>query len=195
MNPCFAIIDANTLESMALKDMLWEIFDHVEVLCYNTLESFIKDSNRHFVHFFLSSPILFSNSEEFETLKDKTTVLTEGKDDNLVKTGFHTLDISASEETMMDRLRMLDRTWHQSKSEPLSGNEDEAVTRLSEREKQVLAYMVKGLINKEIAKELDISVTTVIFHRNNICEKLHTRSVGRLTVYAVLSGIVSIKEI
>lgn len=180
---------------MALKDMLWEIFDHVEVLCYNTLESFIKDSNRHFVHFFLSSSILFSNSEEFETLKDRTTILTEGKDENLAKTGFHTLDISADEEAIMDSLRTLEGTWHQSAASPLSGNEDEVVTKLSEREKQVLSYMVKGLINKEIAKELGISLTTVIFHRNNICEKLHTRSVGRLTVYAVLSGIVSIKEI
>ena len=55
--------------------------------------------------------------------------------------------------------------------------------------------MVKGLINKEIAKELNISTTTVIFHRNNICDKLQTRSIGKLTIYAVLSGIVSIKEI
>ena len=67
--------------------------------------------------------------------------------------------------------------------------------KLSEREKEVLRLMVKGLINKEIAKELDISTTTVIFHRNNICDKLQTRSVGKLTIYAVLSGIVSIKEI
>ena len=65
----------------------------------------------------------------------------------------------------------------------------------TEREKEVLRLIVKGLINKEIAKELDISLPTVIFHRNNICNKLQTRSIGKLTVYAVLSGIVSIKEI
>ena len=46
-----------------------------------------------------------------------------------------------------------------------------------------------------IAKELNISQTTVIFHRNNLCDKLGTRSIGKLTIYAVLSGIVSIKEI
>lgn len=66
---------------------------------------------------------------------------------------------------------------------------------LSPREKDVLSLMVKGLINKEIAKELGISLTTVIFHRNNICEKLQTRSIGRLTILAVLSGIVDINEI
>ena len=77
-------------------------------------------------------------------------------------------------------------------------SDDTAASRknkLSDREKEVLKLMVKGLINKEIAKELNISTPTVIFHRNNICEKLKTRSLGKLTIYAVLSGIVSIKEI
>ena len=66
---------------------------------------------------------------------------------------------------------------------------------LSEREKDVLKLIVKGYINKEIAQKLNISLTTVIFHRNNICEKLQTRSIGKLTIFAVLSGIVDIKEI
>ena len=67
--------------------------------------------------------------------------------------------------------------------------------RLSPREKDVLSLMVKGLINKEIARELNISLTTVIFHRNNICEKLQTRSLGKLTIFAVFSGIVDLNEI
>ena len=50
-------------------------------------------------------------------------------------------------------------------------------------------------IKNEIAKELNISTTTVIFHRNNISEKLKTRSLGRLTIYAVLNNIVSLSEI
>jgi DNA-binding CsgD family transcriptional regulator len=55
--------------------------------------------------------------------------------------------------------------------------------------------MVKGYINKEIADRLNISLTTVIFHRNNICDKLQTRSVGKLTIYAVLAGILQLNEI
>jgi FixJ family two-component response regulator len=55
--------------------------------------------------------------------------------------------------------------------------------------------MVKGMINKEMAETLGISATTVIFHRNNICEKLQTRSIGKLTIFAVLSGIIDINEI
>ena len=66
---------------------------------------------------------------------------------------------------------------------------------LSDREKDILVLLVQGLINKEIADRLGIAVTTVIFHRNNICTKLGTRSVGRMTIYAVLAGLVDVSSI
>lgn len=193
MNPCFAIIDRNTLESIALKDILWELFNHVEIHSYDTMDSFIRDSNRHFVHFFVSSEMLFTDSDEFDTLKHMTTVLTAGQSPNIDLSGYWTLDITASEEDIVTRLMELQKIGHYGKM--ATSLEDSRKSRLSDREKEVLSLMVKGLINKEIAKELDISTTTVIFHRNNICDKLGTRSIGKLTVYAVLSGIVSIKEI
>ena len=196
MNPCFAIIDRNTLESTALKDILWELFNHVELHMYNSIDSFIRDSNRHFVHFFVSSEMLFSDSDEFDTLKHMTTVLTDGKNPNIDQSGCRTLDITASEEEIVTRLMDLQKMGHYGEMtatvKEMSGSKK---NRLSDREKDVLRLMVKGLINKEIAKELNISTTTVIFHRNNICDKLQTRSIGKLTIYAVLSGIVSIKEI
>ncbi|MBR5836778.1 MAG: helix-turn-helix transcriptional regulator [Bacteroidales bacterium] len=196
MNPCFAIIDRNTLESTALKDILWELFNHVELHMYNSIDSFIRDSNRHFVHFFVSSELLFSDSDEFDTLKHMTTVLTDGKNPNIDQSGYRTLDITASEEEIVTRLMDLQKMGHYGEMtatvKEMSGSKK---NRLSDREKDVLRLMVKGLINKEIAKELNISTTTVIFHRNNICDKLQTRSIGKLTIYAVLSGIVSIKEI
>ncbi len=196
MNPCFAIIDRNTLESIALKDILWELFNHVEIHAYDSVDSFIRDSNRHFVHFFVSAEMLFSDSDEFDTLKHMTTILTDGVNPNIDNFGYRTLDITASEEEIVTRLMDLQKIGHYGNmattAKDVSGSQKH---RLSEREKEVLRLMVKGLINKEIAKELDISTTTVIFHRNNICDKLGTRSVGKLTIYAVLSGIVSIKEI
>ena len=196
MNPCFAIIDRNTLESTALKDILWELFNHVELHMYNSIDSFIRDSNRHFVHFFVSSEMLFSDSDEFDTLKHMTTVLTDGQNPNIDQSGYRTLDITASEEEIVTRLMDLQKMGHYGEmtatAKDMSGTKK---NRLSDREKDVLRLMVKGHLNKEIAKELNISTTTVIFHRNNICDKLQTRSIGKLTIYAVLSGIVSIKEI
>lgn len=196
MNPCFAIIDRNTLENTALKEILSQVFNQVEIQSYNSMESFIRDSNRHFIHFFVSSDILFTDAEEFETLKDMTTVLSLGRNTNIEKSGFRTLDVSYNEEELVCRLVQLQKIGHYGNIEAKAQiSKDKSNRCLSNREKEVLKLMVMGLINKEIAQKLNISLTTVIFHRNNICEKLQTRSIGKLTIFAVLSGIVDIKEI
>ena len=195
MNPCFAIIDRNTLESIALKDILWELFNHVEVHSYDSMDSFIRDSNRHFVHFFVSMEMLFSDSEEFDTLKHMTTVLTDGENQSIDLSGYRTLNITSSEEHIVTRLMDLQKMGHYGEMTTAKDSSGPKKDRLSEREKEVLKLMVKGMTSKEIANELDISVPTAVFHRNNICDKMGTRSIGKLTIYAVLSGIVSIKEI
>ncbi len=196
MNPCIAIIDHNTLSSIALQNILTDNFRNVEICAYGTMNDFIKDSNRHFIHFFVSSDIMFRHIDEFETLRSQTTVLSEGEDRRFCKAGYNVLDISMSENEITGKLlkiqlvsRYEDNDLNCGKRERNNGEE------LSPREKDVLKLMVKGLINKEIAETLGISMTTVIFHRNNICEKLQTRSLGRLTIFAVLSGIIDINEI
>jgi len=49
-------------------------------------------------------------------------------------------------------------------------------TRLSPREQQVLEYLAKGFLYKEISSALDISYDTVHNHIRHIYEKLHVRS-------------------
>lgn len=195
MEPCFAIIDRNTLSYMALKHVLQDMFNHVEVLAYNTVEEFIRDSNRHFVHFFVSSDILFLNADEFEMLKHQTTVLSAGPASNIEKSGYRLLDISLSEEQITEQLKHLQNTGRYEDCSKPSIDIADSLHRLSQREKEVLRLIVKGKLNKEVADELNISLATAIFHRNNICDKLQTRSVGKLTVIAVLSGLVDINEI
>ena len=63
------------------------------------------------------------------------------------------------------------------------------------REIEVLSLVAQGLINKEIADRLCISLTTVITHRKNITEKLNMRSVSALTIYAVMHGYVDLDKI
>ena len=195
MDPCFAIIDRNTLSYVALRHVLQDMFNHVDVFAYNSIEEFIRDSNRHFVHFFVSSDILFCNAEEFDTLKSQTTILYTGSAGNIEKNGYRILDVSLSEEKIVEQLMHLQSTGkYENKISPTK-SADDVVQRLSQREKDVLRLIVKGRLNKEIAGELGISMPTAIFHRNNICDKLQTRSVGKLTVMAVLSGLVDINEI
>ena len=69
------------------------------------------------------------------------------------------------------------------------------VHELSAREIEVLILITKGLINKEIADKLNISLTTVISHRKNITEKLGIKSVSGLTVYAVMNGYIEADRI
>ena len=66
---------------------------------------------------------------------------------------------------------------------------------LSEREKELLSYVVQGLTNIEIATKLFISINTVITHRKNISRKLNIHSVAGLTIYAIVNDIVSLDNI
>lgn len=190
MTPCFAIIDSNTLSRMSLQGILKDIYDQVEIYCYSNIIEFIRDSNRHFVHFFVSDGILFADADEFETLKPQTTVICQGHNEALARAGFRTVDCTMPEQEIVSALLELDESLKRKSESNIS-----ITDRLSAREKEVLVLIVKGLINKEIAQHLNISTPTAIFHRNNICEKLQTRSIGKLTVYAVLSGLVDLKEI
>ena len=63
---------------------------------------------------------------------------------------------------------------------------------LSDREKEVLVEVAKGLLNKEIADKLNISINTVITHRKNITRKTGIKTTPGLTVYAILNGMVNI---
>lgn len=66
---------------------------------------------------------------------------------------------------------------------------------LSEREKDVLVCLAKGMKNSEIADLLHISVHTVITHRKNIVRKTGIKSVAALTVYAILNNLIDEKDI
>ena len=59
----------------------------------------------------------------------------------------------------------------------------------------MLSLVVRGYINKEIADELNIGLSTVITHRKNITDKLGFKSVSALTIYAVMHGYVDINQI
>ena len=66
---------------------------------------------------------------------------------------------------------------------------------LSPRETEVTVLLAKGRINKEIADQLNISLTTVITHRKNIMEKLGARSLVDIIIYAVVNGLVDVGEL
>jgi len=72
---------------------------------------------------------------------------------------------------------------------------NDATEELSDREKDVLIQVVKGLSNKEIADVLCISMHTVIAHRKNITRKLNIHSTAGLTIYAIVNHLVDISTV
>ena len=74
-------------------------------------------------------------------------------------------------------------------------NDEPDTAPLSDREKDVLVCLSKGLKNNEIADKLNISVHTVITHRKNIVRKTGIKSVAALTVYAILNNLIEEKDI
>ncbi len=66
------------------------------------------------------------------------------------------------------------------------------VSKLSQREKEVLQLISEGHKNKAIAQQLKISIKTVDVHRINLKKKLNIHSVAELTKFAIAEGITSV---
>ena len=61
---------------------------------------------------------------------------------------------------------------------------------LTDREKEVLQLLAEGRSNKEVASELDLSLSTVETHRANLMQKLNLHNTAELVLYAVRKGII-----
>ncbi|MDR0893473.1 MAG: response regulator transcription factor [Mediterranea sp.] len=66
---------------------------------------------------------------------------------------------------------------------------------LSQREKEIVVCVVKGMTNKEIAESLFLSIHTVITHRRNISKKLQIHSAAGLTIYAIVNKLVALSDV
>ena len=66
---------------------------------------------------------------------------------------------------------------------------------LSQREKEIVVCVVKGMTNKEIAENLFLSIHTVITHRRNISKKLQIHSAAGLTIYAIVNKLVTLNDV
>jgi two-component system nitrate/nitrite response regulator NarL len=83
-----------------------------------------------------------------------------------------------------------------SRNQPVSQPDPELenFSRLSEREKEVVRLIGKGLKNKRISTELCISETTVRHHLTSIYNKLGVSDRLELLVYAHRYGLVAVHK-
>lgn len=193
--PKIAIIDSNTLSLLGLKQLLLNVLPIMTIDTYGSFAELESNDSEQYFHYFVSMNIVISNRTFFSERRRKTIVLTLSLNDTSQLSEFHSLCINQPEQQLVRSLLMLEQHAHAEGRNlpPMPRVLQQKI--LSDREIEVMALIVQGYINKEIADQLNISLSTVITHRKNIMDKLGMKSVSALTIYAVMHGYVDINKI
>ena len=193
--PKIAIVDSNTLASLGLKQLLLNVMPIMTVDTFGSFSELESNNPDTYFHYFVAMDIVIRNRQFFINHKQKTIVLTLSLNDSAQLTDFHSLYINQPEHELVRALLTLQQHAHGGGRNlpPMPQILQQKI--LSDREIEVMSLIVQGYINKEIADQLNIGLSTVITHRKNIMEKLGMKSVSALTIYAVMHGYVDINKI
>lgn len=194
--PSLVILDANALSLVGLRTLLERILPPgVEIVCCSRFAE-LQAVQGPVAHYFISAQMLVEHTAHFLPLIHQTIVTVSGRATLPQQSQFHVLDVQQPEDALVRALLTLMSHAHgHGQHLPARPQHATASSVLSPREIDVLSLIARGLINKEIADRLCISLTTVISHRKNIMDKLQLRSVSALTIYAVVNGYVDVSEI
>lgn len=97
--------------------------------------------------------------------------------------------------SIFDDLDLLSKKIHGLMNVAEEDEELDSQEALSQREKEIVVCVVKGMTNKEIAENLFLSIHTVITHRRNISKKLQIHSAAGLTIYAIVNKLVTLNDV
>ena len=186
MRPKIAIIDNNVLATIGLKSLLQNVMPIADIETFSTLNELETAGAQQFIHYFVALKIMLENRPFF---------LAQHQTHEHKVMEFKTLCISTSEEQLVKAILQLEQYGHPGGRNLPEMPKALKTKLLTDREIEVLALIAQGFINKEIGRQLNIGLTTVISHRKNITEKLGMKSVSALTIYAVMHGYVDINKI
>jgi|YNPMSStandDraft_2_1061718.scaffolds.fasta_scaffold06927_3 DNA-binding CsgD family transcriptional regulator len=163
------------------------------VLSFHSLDTFLKSSKNKEVQILLLNPNqIINNEKEFEkwyynsSLEQLIAIIYQIYTEEQLKIFHNSYIIIQPFTQLINKILTYQKTKNDAKVE---------LKVLSEREKEVLKYLAKGLSVKEIAEKMFLSPHTVLTHRKNIREKTGIKTISGLTVYAVSSKLVSISEL
>lgn len=185
-----AVILENTLQQEGLRSILDTYFSPLKISFYNSLQELYETEHDSFDYYFTTSDLFAFNIDFFLPRKSKTIILLNNCQQKRISSTNYINYISTdnSIEEIIDQLQNL--LANDNCSSQGEGNKN-----LSVREIDVLQLIVKGIINKEIADKLSISLNTVLTHRKNITAKLGIKTVSGLTFYAIMNGYISADDI
>lgn len=193
--PKIAIVDSNTLAVLGLQQLLQNVMPIISVDTFGSFAELEASNPDSYYHYFVAMDIVLMHRAFFSSNRHKTIVLTLSLTDTSQLAEFHSLCINQPERQLISQMLHLVQHAHGNGRNlpPMPQVLQQKI--LSDREIEVMALIVQGFINKEIADRLNIGLTTVITHRKNIMEKLGVKSVSALTIYAVMNGYVDINRI
>jgi FixJ family two-component response regulator len=94
------------------------------------------------------------------------------------------------QQEMLDAVaRAIERDRKRRKDDEIVSNAQALFDTLTPREREVLALVAAGLMNKQIAAEIGTAEITVKIHRGHIMKKMGTRSLADLVRIAEMLGI------
>lgn len=190
-----AVIDPNTLATIGMKSILESIMPGAEIDIFSSFSELQANAPDSYFHFFAAMSAVLEGNDFFARNRRKTIVMTTSPSPAPALSHFHCLCVNQTEKELIRDILRLEQTGHHGgRSLPPQMTEAQPKI-LSDREIEVLALIAKGYLNKEIADKLNISLTTVVTHRHNITSKLQRKSVGALTIFAVMHGYVSVSDI
>ena len=188
-----AIVDSNILAALGLQSILSDLIPVAEVQIFISFNELQDQDQGQFVHYFVASRLYFEHTAYFREKSRRVIVLVNG---DLLISGVHTLNVCQTEKALIKTFLTIHHQGHPNAKVPTSPIQPAQVPiPLSSREIEVAILLAKGYINKEIADQLHISLTTVITHRKNIMEKLHARSLADIILYVVMNGLVDVGEL
>jgi FixJ family two-component response regulator len=94
------------------------------------------------------------------------------------------------DQDMLDAVQLaLARDRAQRESEDTASDLRLKFERLTQREREVMALVTAGLMNKQVAAEMGVSEVTIKFHRGNVMRKMDARTLTDLVRMADVLGI------
>ncbi|EGJ70853.1 transcriptional regulator, LuxR family [Bacteroides coprosuis DSM 18011] len=193
--PEIAIVEPNILAALGLKSILQELIPIAIIRVFHSFEHFMSDTPDMYAHYFITGQIYLEHNFFFLPRKRRTIVMSPENQMMLIS-GVKLLNIHQDEKGIIKSIMDLHRNAHEpNHSKNMEAINAHQVHELSPREIDVISLIAVGKTNKEIAKKLSISQTTVITHRKNITDKLGIKSVSGLTIYAVINGYIDTNQI
>lgn len=187
----FAVIDSNILTCIGMQHLLTDLLPMAEIVICDSVAKVKEHEDPDFLHYFVSSRLYFENTAFFQERIKKTIVLVNG---NMSIANVHTLNICQPETTLVRDIMALQDRGH-GYAMTMARSVAKSAMVLTTRETEIAVLLCKGMISKEIADRLCLSITTVNTHRKNIMEKLHARSLADIIMYCIVNGFISMEEL